>query len=90
MATIQQINEEITRIGAAKAAIIAAIEAKGVEVPEDAMIQDLAGLVLQIATMDPNDYYTKQDLAAMAEEWTFVLSDDTTVTKNVIILPDEE
>ena len=41
MATLQDINEEINRIDAAKAAIIAAIEAKGVEVPEDAMIQDL-------------------------------------------------
>lgn len=88
MATVQQINAEIDRIDAAKTAIIAAIVAKGITVPADAMIQDLAELILEIPTMDPNDYYTKEDLANMAENWTFELSDNTTVTKKVIILPE--
>lgn len=88
MANIQDVNAEIDRIDAAKAAIIAAIEEKGVTVPEGALIQDLPQLIQQIATMNPNDYYTKEDLAGMAENWTFELSNNTTVTKKVIILPE--
>lgn len=90
MATIQQINGEIDRIEAAKANIIQAIAAKGVEVPDNAMIEDLAALILEIATMNPEDYYTKQDLENMSETWTFELSDNTTVTKKIIILPESE
>ena len=72
----------------AELAIKAAIAEKGVEIPQDARIEDLANLILQIATMDPNDYYTKDDLAQMAETWTFELDDNSTVNKKVIILPD--
>ena len=89
MATVEQINAEITRIDNAKTAIMNAIAAKGVTVPEDAMIEDLAALIGQIATMDPNDYYTKHDLQQMAETWTFTMDDNTEVTKQVIILPEE-
>ena len=88
MATIAQVNQEIDRIDAAKASIIAAIREKGIEVPDNAMIQDLPALIMQIATMDPNDYYTKQDLANMSETWTFTLDDESQVTKKVIILPE--
>ena len=88
MATIQDINTEIDRIELAELAIKAAIAEKGVEIPQDARIEDLANLILQIATMDPNDYYTKDDLAQMAETWTFELDDNSTVNKKVIILPD--
>lgn len=31
--------------------------------------------------------YTKQELAALAETWTFTLADGTTVTKKVVVLP---
>lgn len=33
------------------------------------------------------DRYTKAELAAMAETWTFTLDDDSTVTKKIIVLP---
>ena len=33
------------------------------------------------------DRYTKTELAAMAETWTFTLDDDSTVTKKIIVLP---
>ena len=33
------------------------------------------------------DRYTKTELAAMAETWTFTLADNTTVTKKIIVLP---
>lgn len=33
------------------------------------------------------DRYTKTELAAMAETWTFTLDDNTTVTKKIIVLP---
>lgn len=33
------------------------------------------------------DRYTKAELAAMAETWTFTLEDDSTVTKKIIVLP---
>lgn len=89
MANIQDVNAEIDRIGAAKAAIIAAIEGKGVTVPEGALIQDLPQLIQQIATMDPNDYYTKEELAAMSELWTFQMTNGAQYTKRVIVLPNE-
>lgn len=88
MATIQDVNIEIDRIQLAEAAIKSAIAEKGVEIPQGARIEDLANLILQIATMDPNDYYTKNDLEQMAETWTFELDNNTTVTKKVIILPE--
>lgn len=31
--------------------------------------------------------YTLEDLEAMAETWTFTLTDNTNVTKKVIVLP---
>ena len=33
------------------------------------------------------DRYTKAELAAMAETWTFTLDDNSTVTKKIIVLP---
>ena len=33
------------------------------------------------------DRYTKTELAAMAETWTFTLADNSTVTKKIIVLP---
>lgn len=33
------------------------------------------------------DRYTKTELAALAETWTFTLADNTTVTKKIIVLP---
>lgn len=34
-----------------------------------------------------NGKLTMADLEALAEEWTFTLSDNTTVTKNVVAIP---
>jgi hypothetical protein len=42
------VSSQITRLNNAKAAIIAAIEAKGVSVPDDALIDTLAEYIAQI------------------------------------------
>lgn len=44
------IQTQIDRLRAAKAALIAEIEAKGVAVPADASVEDLAALVEAIST----------------------------------------
>lgn len=65
MATVQDIYNEIDRINDAKGGIAEAIEEKGVDVPNDAKIEDYPGLVRQIPT-DSGDavLYTPQELNA--------------------------
>lgn len=63
MATVQDINAEISRISGAKEAIINAIEQKGVETPAETPIQDLPAKILQIETGTPNAVqYVPQEL----------------------------
>lgn len=63
MATINDINNEITRIDNAKRGIAEAIEEKGVQVPEESRIEEYPGLVRQIQNGSPDAVlYTPQEL----------------------------
>lgn len=51
------VSSQITRLNNAKAAIIAAIEAKGVNVPDNATLDAIAQYITQITNADTVDGY---------------------------------
>lgn len=59
------IQTEINRIQQSKEDIIAELKTKGVDVPENISIDELAELVAEIQVIDPNFYYNKPEIDSM-------------------------
>lgn len=69
MASVQDINNEIDRIGNAKSGIAQAIEEKGVQVPESSKIEEYPGFVRQIQAGSTDAVlYTPQDLTSEQQQ----------------------
>lgn len=64
------IASEVARLQEAKSSLAAALESKGVAVPEGATLDHYPALVGQIPQIDPEDYYTKSQTKSLVS-WQY-------------------
>lgn len=64
------IASEVARLQEAKIGLAAALESKGVAVPEGATLDHYPALVGQIPQIDPEDYYTKSQTKSLVS-WQY-------------------
>lgn len=64
------IASEVARLQEAKSGLTAALESKGVAIPEGATLDHYPALVGQIPQIDPEDYYTKSQTKSLVS-WQY-------------------